>query len=141
MIFTCFNELRPIVVIDNSRSLLAQFHLEEGLVYHWYGNDIVAKKCFLEAQAVSGLKWDVTGVLGKRTKFQQFEISQLAIMASSSLEIEANSTLNAEIQILELNDDTLLEKTEFRNDVPSNQKQLLKGNLNPIDQAILLAFW
>ena len=129
--------------VGDSRALQARTHLEEGLLYHWYGNDVSAKACFQQAQAASGLKWDVTGIMGKRTKFQQFETSQLAIMASSSLTVhDKDKGENMEPKMLELNDETLLEKIEYNSngdDVSQNER--LTGNLNPIDQSILLAFW
>lgn len=126
----------------SSRTLQARIHLEEGLLHHWYGNDVQAKACFQQAQLASGLKWDVTGILGKRTKFQQFETSQLAIMASSSLTVESKESKKSEPKILELNDETLLEKIEYtQNGDDESQNDRLTGNLNPIDQSILLAFW
>lgn len=94
---------------------------------------------FKKAQDASKLEWSVTGVLGRRTKFQQFDTSQLAIVASSGLDIE-NDVTTGPLK-LDLNDETLLEKTNFINDGDSKLTEQLKANLNPIDQSILLAFW
>jgi tetratricopeptide (TPR) repeat protein len=84
------------------------------------------------SQKQTGLEWNVTGVLGKRTKFQQYETSQLAVSAMSALSINSSTKVP---ENLKLNDDTLLENPELS--VSDIEK--FKGNLNPLDQSILLA--
>jgi tetratricopeptide (TPR) repeat protein len=88
---------------------------------------------FSKAQVETGLQWNVTGVLGKRTKFQQFETSQLAISAISNLSVKSSTNVPTKLQ---LNDDTLLEHTEFF----TTEMDQFKGNLNPLDQSILLSY-
>ncbi|PVV02678.1 hypothetical protein BB560_002860 [Smittium megazygosporum] len=137
-----------------ARNIVASYHLEFGLCYQQYHMNLKAKSSIENAQSVSGLKWEITGAKGKRTKFQENAVSQLLLIAKSS-EDSTNSTLEFNLQTptkapvsLELNDDTLLEQVEFsKEDVsnvpvkvttldvdPFNQPPLLK-----IDQCILLS--
>ena len=123
---------------DSTRNLYTRYHLELGMISHYYKNDLKAREEFVLAQETSKFEWSVTGYLGKRTKFQTFDVSQLAVVAKS------RSTLVVEDQQmpkkLDLNDDTLLEGIKFT-DSNENEEKLLMGSLNAIDQCILLAFW
>ncbi|KAJ3262086.1 hypothetical protein HK103_003929 [Boothiomyces macroporosus] len=114
----------------------ARYYLELGVVHHYYGQDQKAFNYFKQAQEASGLQWDMTGVLGKRTKFQTYETSQLVIKATSNL--STNDTSKNTPKKLELNDDTLLENIEFTDAEKETDK--LSGNLNAVDQTILLGF-
>ncbi|KAK9728459.1 hypothetical protein K7432_001062 [Basidiobolus ranarum] len=115
--------------------LCARYRVEQGIVSHYYRHDQKAFDRFKQAQEVTGLKWELTGALGKRTKFQTFDVSQLVLLAKSAEE-ETNTTGSAP-ETLALNDDTLLESIEFTNPDEATGKQ---GNLKVIDQCILLAF-
>ncbi|KAJ3274929.1 hypothetical protein HDV01_001793 [Terramyces sp. JEL0728] len=121
---------------EDSAEARARYYLELGVVHHYYAQDQKAFNYFKQAQEASGLQWDMTGVLGKRTKFQTFETSQLVIEASSKL--STNESAKNTPKKLELNDDTLLETIEFTESEKDNDK--LSGNLNAIDQTILLGF-
>ena len=123
--------------VEEDRELHCRILLEHGLMLHYYGNDVQAMQLFKQAQDASQLQWDVTGVLGKRTKFQQFETSQLVIMASSALQVSATSNAPQQLQH---NDETLLENVEFTEKSTKEDQDKMKGNLNPIDQSLLLAF-
>ncbi|KAJ3107479.1 hypothetical protein HDU97_004075 [Phlyctochytrium planicorne] len=116
---------------------MSMLTLESGLVYSYYGDDEKAKAHYKEAQELTGLKWNVTGALGRRTRFQEFDVAQLIVKAESSSldEKEAKETPKT----LALNDDTLLENIMFT--TPKDiDDPALKGNLNPQDQCILLSF-
>lgn len=130
--------------------IYTRYYIELGLLYHYYGQDSLGVDCFLKAQKSSGFQWKITGALGKRTKFQTFDVSQLLIVANSADSKESqdeNTTKKNLPDNLILNDDTLLEKIEFskqdgqkddkdNTDLdPHNQK-----NLKVIDQCLLLAF-
>jgi hypothetical protein len=111
----------------------AKFQLECGLIFHYYGNDKVAMTHFKESQSLSGLTWNITGALGRKTKFQTFDVAQLVLEASSSNKLTHETASNLP-ETLALNDDTLLEKTKFIKDT------LNQGNLTILDQSILLAY-
>ncbi|CAG8504336.1 3542_t:CDS:1 [Ambispora gerdemannii] len=129
----------------------ARYHMEYGLFHHYYGQDTLAVNHFVKAQKSSGLKWKVTGELGRRTRFQTFDVSQLLIIASSANkpgETVTSSSNKAPENVL-LNDDTLLENIQFSKDDDVNEKgeeneadseKDPQNNLKIIDQCILLAF-
>ncbi|KAJ3333853.1 hypothetical protein HDU76_002574, partial [Blyttiomyces sp. JEL0837] len=115
----------------------AKFWLEQGFVHHYYKQNKRAKECFSKAQEATQLQWELSGALGKRTKFQTFDVSQLVLLAKSSLD-------SAEVKgsipdTLALNDDTLLEKIELTD---KNEKldAETQGKLRSIDQCVLLAY-
>lgn len=116
-----------------SEETKAKFQLECGLIFHYYGTDKVAMVHFKQSQSLSGLTWNITGALGRKTKFQTFDVAQLVLEASSRDESVKESVSNLP-ETLALNDDTLLEKTKFVTD------SLNQGNLAIIDQCILLAY-
>jgi tetratricopeptide (TPR) repeat protein len=128
--------------------------LEEGLLNHTISNDRPAADLFVKAARATGLEYELTGALGKRTKFQQTDITQLVLLAQSKLTAdEPDSTKGATTTVtdptlpetLALNDDTLLERTEFTSSNPTSDSKLshLDPNsqpaLNPLDQCTLLA--
>lgn len=65
------------------REIYTRFHLELGLIHHHFNEDKIAADYFKKAQDFSGFKWDFTGALGKRTKFQQNDTAQLVVAAES----------------------------------------------------------
>ncbi|ATZ55473.1 Bcemw1 [Botrytis cinerea B05.10] len=108
------------------------FLLEKAQIYIMEGLDLKARENVKKASEVSGFEYALSGALGKRTKFQQTDISQLVVFAKSreddastkvvepaekseesvpSSDVEQESTTGP--QALELNDDTLLESIEF----------------------------
>ena len=124
---------KKMEVLALSPDLKARLELEMGLVYHFYGQDVNSLSFFKAAQATTGLQWELTGVLGKRTKFQQQDFSQLAISASSMATLD-QSTNSTPVKH-DLNDDTVLEKIEF-----TNPSENLITPLSALDQTLLLAF-
>jgi tetratricopeptide (TPR) repeat protein len=134
-------EQRDLVIDVQSR-----YWLEQGLVLQWYREDNRAVEYFKKAQAVTGLRWELTGALGKRTRFQVSDKSQLVVLAeSANLSSDANDAENNKKNMpntLLLNDDTILEDIKF---APTNPKEgeldpNTQRNLRVIDQCILLAF-
>jgi len=163
--------------VENSRPLFSgdpdlagQLILEQGLLQHQVSNGKSAAELFVRAAKATGLVYELTGALGKRTKFQQFELSQLVLLAESHLVIKDGGARNgpegsgllssfptkstertghgngpAVPETLSLNDDTLLEQTEFTSSNPSAPGSLLghidpstQPPLHPLDQCILL---
>ncbi|KAG1248897.1 hypothetical protein G6F68_013607 [Rhizopus microsporus] len=92
------------------------------------------------AQKESGFTWSLTGALGRRTKFQTFDVSQLVVLAESK-DQEKKDMEATKPETLDLNDDTVLEKIAFtENEKNEKESDKRHGNLNVIDQCILLAF-
>lgn len=64
--------------------LHARLLLERGLAVSKVGQDKEANELFAQAGAASGLKYELSGALGKKTKFQKEEKSILVVLAESS---------------------------------------------------------
>lgn len=111
----------------------AKFLVERANIHIHHGFDTKARDDLLHAARLRGFDFALTGRLGKRTKFQDKELSQLVVLAKSAedgiaykpsvdskslndvakdspSEISAPST---KPQDLDLNDDTLLESISF----------------------------
>ncbi|KAI0173135.1 hypothetical protein GGR52DRAFT_579917 [Hypoxylon sp. FL1284] len=128
-----------------------QFHLEEATCHILLGNDAKARTALQLATKLSNFSYALSGALGKRTRFQENNISQLVVLAKSLAlsEDSQQHPSNSAPVALPLNDDTLLEKIEFDNDktevaTPSVPPQLQdltpedQPQLHPEDQIILL---
>ncbi|PWN32184.1 TPR-like protein [Meira miltonrushii] len=69
--------------------LLAITLIDEGLTVQRSGKDREANERFLEAARADGLQYEITGALGKRTKFQKEDKTILVLLAKSVREDEA----------------------------------------------------
>ncbi|TFY81890.1 hypothetical protein EWM64_g2131 [Hericium alpestre] len=138
--------------------LVGQLWLERGLEDHYQGNDKAVLGYFVRAARATQLQYELTGALGRRTKFQQTDLSQLVLLAQSR-QREDNpadrSERNGQVDVmapakapdnLALNDDTLLEQTEFTSSNPAAPGSSLshldpsaQPALHPVDQCILLS--
>lgn len=126
----------------------AKFLIEKALIDTYFGYSSRALEGLERAASATGLKYALTGVLGKRTKFQQTDTSQLVVLAKSTGGDPAENT--AKPRTLDLNDDTILESISFApksivihesSTLPSELESLDPGNqppLQPLDAAILL---
>ncbi|KAF9100063.1 hypothetical protein BGX29_006829 [Mortierella sp. GBA35] len=139
----------------DKKEVLTRFWIEKGLVLHWYTDDTKAYDTFQKAQSTSGFRFKVTGALGKRTKFQQFDTSQLVVVAESSRDMASSrpsaykSEAGSGPKNLEHNDDTVMEKIQFSElseedrarlgDLDLDPSKAIE-DLHPIDHALLLAF-
>jgi tetratricopeptide (TPR) repeat protein len=145
--------------------LAGRVFLELGLLEHHVSRDKYAGELFVKASRSTGLEYELTGALGKRTKFQQAELSQLVLLAESQLQDSPPSQkvkfIDTEVknvnpatasqhipETLALNDDTLLEQTEFTSSKPAGSGSLQRLShidpsaqppLHPLDQCILLS--
>ncbi|KAJ7486609.1 hypothetical protein FB451DRAFT_1553887 [Mycena latifolia] len=153
---TIISALEPLVLAYASDPELSGcLELEQGLLHHQVAQDKLAAEYFVKAARATGMEYELTGALGKRTKFQQNELSQLVLLAESQLKIdespidstsvEALSTGGQVPETLALNDDTLLEQTAFTSSSPAAHSRLShldpagQPALHPLDQSILLA--
>ncbi|KAI1267028.1 hypothetical protein F5Y18DRAFT_416247 [Xylariaceae sp. FL1019] len=126
------------------------FKLEEANCHILLGNDTQARQALHEATKLNGFNYALSGALGKRTRFQKDDISQLVVLAKSSEQKPDSPEKQAVPSALPLNDDTLLENIEFSKDTTSDQTSAIPAELrdippdnqpklHPIDQIILLA--
>ncbi|KAI1002006.1 hypothetical protein K3495_g6195 [Podosphaera aphanis] len=141
-----------------------QFLQECAQIYIMYGREIKAKESLERAVAISGFRYAMSGALGKRTKYQQDDTSQLVVIAlskdskqnisvNSSESPDGNSTESATVPVaLDLNDDTLLESISFSKSsfkTSKTSKTILSAELaslkpdeqpqlQPLDQITLL---
>jgi tetratricopeptide (TPR) repeat protein len=159
--------ISSVVLADNSDStgaMKAAFLLERATIHTHHGLDTKALSDLDKAALASGFQYALTGKLGKRTKFQDRDISQLVVLAlSANTESTAESTETKEEletsipKALDLNDDTLLETIAFAKEgakpeksttvqdessLPAGLASIDPSNqpkLNPLDSTILLA--
>lgn len=139
----------------NTKDAHIHFLLERAAIHTHHGLDKKARADLDQATSERGFDFALTGLLGKRTKFQQNDISQLLVLArSASGETNGTGAASSSKPVnLDLNDDTLLESisfvsktasTDFKDQAslsaslatldPSNQPLL-----EPLDSIILLS--
>ncbi|KAK6350429.1 hypothetical protein TWF718_003621 [Orbilia javanica] len=63
--------------------LKVRYLVERSTIHGFYGYDAKVRKDLEAAAAITGLQYAITGRLGKRTKFQADDISQLVVLAKS----------------------------------------------------------
>lgn len=133
-----------------------QFLLEKAQIYIMQGLDMKASENVKAAKDVSGFEYALSGALGKRTRFQQNDTSQLVVFARSKSDGSGNGTMKTENtaeestkpKALDLNDDTVMESIVYvRSDtiensaLPAALKDLKPDSqpqLDPLDQITLL---
>ncbi|OAX43374.1 tetratricopeptide repeat domain 27 [Rhizopogon vinicolor AM-OR11-026] len=160
------NSLESLLqTLSGEHDLTGRLQLEQGRLDHIFCHDKAASENFLRAARATGLQYELTGALGRRTKFQQKDLSQLVLLAESRkresspaedvLGLADHSrtpvippiTPDPNLPVsLELNDDTLLEQTEFTSSAPLSRTSQLnhldpvsQPPLHPLDQCILLS--
>ncbi|KAF2205742.1 TPR-like protein [Delitschia confertaspora ATCC 74209] len=144
---------------DIPQDMKVCFLLERAAIHTHHGFDKKARADLDHAAKERKFEFALTGLMGKRTKWQQKDTSQLVVLAKSADETNG-STERGEKDVeasgpknLDLNDDTLLESisftektasTEFKDEssLPKSLTELDPGNqplLNPLDSIILLS--
>jgi tetratricopeptide (TPR) repeat protein len=119
-----------------------EFLLERASIETFYGLDKKARGDLDEAAAEQGFQFALTGILGRRTKFQQHDVSQLVVLAKSardtegvkeakSLETQQTETATTGPKNVDLNDDTLLENISFTEKPKINLDVQTKESLPP----------
>ncbi|CAH3167549.1 unnamed protein product [Porites lobata] len=137
---TIFSLMEKACSIFYFRYLSSQVHLELAYLYLYYYEFKRAREHFSVAQSNLGLKVELSGTLGKRTKFQQKDVSQLCLLVEKKRTLgvaepleEPDQPQNMPTDVM-LNDDTLLQKVKFQdvNFQESNEP------LSAFDQAVIL---
>ncbi|KAL1954125.1 hypothetical protein VTO42DRAFT_1705 [Malbranchea cinnamomea] len=95
-----------------------KFLLERAAIHTHHGLDEKARRDLEDAAELNGFEFALTGRLGKRTKFQTQDISQLVVLAKSKEDGEEKQKSEQDKEKpkptkLDLNDDTLLESISF----------------------------
>lgn len=93
------------------RLLSARLFTERGLALQRVGADREGALLFVEAAKASGLRYEVTGALGKRTKFQKEEKTILVLAAKSQANGEDEKNLDEDK--VEKDEQDELEQEEF----------------------------
>ena len=140
----------------------AEFLVERATIHTYHGYDVKARDDIARAARLRKFEYELTGRLGKRTKFQEKELSQLVVLAKSADDHSSHEPVdNGDVRTfssqsngnksndgskpvqLQLNDDTLLESISFSKDetmtttkMEENVPTTLK-DLDPADQPIL----
>ncbi|MCJ1478109.1 hypothetical protein MMC13_006785 [Lambiella insularis] len=124
-----------------------RFFLERAAIHIYHGFDTRAREDLDLASKLTGLEYELTGRLGKRTKFQQNELSQLVVLAKSAdtsgdkAQVSTNGHAKGHSQEsrrgvllpaskpanLDLNDDTLLESIKFSKIANEQNASVLEG--------------
>lgn len=140
---------------DETKDLHVHFLLERAAIHTHHGLDKKARADLDSATLERKFEFALTGMMGKRTKFQEKDTSQLLVLArSAGKETSGTSTTTTlKPENLDLNDDTLLESISFTPRTANMEVQsstslsarlasLDPENqplLNPLDSVILLS--
>ena len=148
------NSILALESTSEINNLRVQFLLERAAIHTHHGFDKKARADLDQATVERKFEFALTGLMGKRTKFQQKDISQLIVLAKSAdTKTSDSATEVLKPKNLDLNDDTLLESISFTanppttelkaaSSLPSGLAVLDPSNqplLDPIDSIILLS--
>lgn len=150
-------------VLHDGPMIKAKYFLERATIHTHFGFDVQAREDLVSAARETRFEFALTGRLGKRTKFQQDELSQLVVLAKSAPqvtdqlgnipdkfledgsteEVQKGDPLNAMKPLnLNLDDDTLLEAISFSKEPTSSVRDNVDiseslSSIDPANQPIL----
>ncbi|KAJ0399492.1 hypothetical protein P43SY_003369 [Pythium insidiosum] len=123
--------------------LRARAHVEWGLAQHFFDKNKQGKRSFETAQEISGLSVQLSGSLGKRTKFQQRSVAQMVLLAKSKYPPTAESdsvyaTAMADATDAELGGRRVGSKEEVDELVQRGEATYREVQLNQVDEENIL---
>lgn len=134
------SKLEPLLTDDKNRDLTIQLRLEAGYYTLYYYEYSIAHEHFMSAQKTAGLSIELSGAMGKRTRFQQEAKAQIVLRVKKEVSecSPGGPDLNTgtEKQIIPkdllLGDDTVLDTILF------DEEEKFADALSPIDQAVVV---
>jgi tetratricopeptide (TPR) repeat protein len=139
---------------DQIKDLYTNLVLERAAIHTHHGFDKKARSDLDLATSERKFEFALTGMMGKRTKFQQKDTSQLLVLArSAGTQTTDTASEASKPKALDLNDDTLHESIQFTekaaaldiqddSTLPAGLAELDPANqtlLDPLDSVILLS--
>ncbi|ESO87695.1 hypothetical protein LOTGIDRAFT_234941 [Lottia gigantea] len=121
---------------DRFREASIQWNIEAGYFCHLYFEYEKGREYFEKAKNLSHLDINISGALGKRTRYQEDDKAQLVLQVKRS-NVQDEQTLIKDIPLpknISLDDDTVLNKIAFTDEMEKHSVQL-----SPLDQAVVLA--
>ncbi|XP_052104472.1 tetratricopeptide repeat protein 27-like [Mytilus californianus] len=127
------SKTEPLLTDDSNRDLIIQFNLEAGYLCHTFYEYKRAKEHFKTAIKVAGLTLELTGLMGKRTRFQQDSKSQLVLRVNRETDVIYNTEGPSCLpKILSLDDETVLDDISF------DQGDMPYVKLSPVEQSLII---
>ncbi|KAJ5149141.1 hypothetical protein N7448_000719 [Penicillium atrosanguineum] len=144
-----YKDVEALNKADLTADEKGRFLLERAIINTHHGFDAKARADLDQACQVRNFEFALTGQMGKRTKFQERDTSQLVVLAKSTDETPKSTDASGP-KTVDLDDDTLLEAISFTESKATNVQDELSPALqsvdpndqpilNPVDSAILLA--
>ena len=128
----------------------SEFLLERATIHNHHGLDKLARADLERVKELRHFDFALTGILGKRTKFQQQDISQLVVLAKSHADGEGGDSISERVDAngrtdsdnlvnyeetkptdIDLDDDTLLESISFAPN-PGDSSQIVDESNLPV---------